>query len=157
MEQECVSCGDVFSPNPRVKKQQYCKKAVCQRARRREWQSRKMATDRDYRDNQRDAQRRWRKEHPDYWRRYRQRNKEYTRRNRELQKVRNQRRDLRESSVTEAVETIAKMDALTASQSISSGIYRLVHLDNRGIAKMDVLLAKITVLSRGDGYAGGNC
>ena len=57
--------------NPKVKEQNYCGRADCQRARRREWQRKKMATDPDYRENQRNSQKQWQEKNPDYWRDYR--------------------------------------------------------------------------------------
>ncbi len=48
----CAKCGCLFRPNPRVKDQEYCNRSACQRARKRRWQRKRMATDPDYRANQ---------------------------------------------------------------------------------------------------------
>ena len=70
-------CGRLFNPNPRVKNQRYCSEKECQRAWKRLWQRRKLATDPDYKANQADSQKTWREKHPDYWREYRERNPDY--------------------------------------------------------------------------------
>ena len=70
----CAHCGCLFDPNPRVKNQRYCSDKECQRARKRLWQRRKLATDPDYKANQTDCQKTWREKNPDYWRKYRERN-----------------------------------------------------------------------------------
>ena len=68
---KCRSCHRERPANPKVKEQNYCGRADCQRARRREWQRKKMATDLDYRENQRNSQKQWQEKNPDYWRDYR--------------------------------------------------------------------------------------
>ena len=67
----CNACHRTQPVNPRSPKQEYCNRADCQRARKREWQRKKRATDPDYRQNQNDCQKRWRERHPEYWREYR--------------------------------------------------------------------------------------
>jgi len=71
----CNACRRIQPVNPRNPNQKYCNRADCQRARKREWQRKKRATDPDYRQNQIDCQKRWRELHPDYWREYRKRKK----------------------------------------------------------------------------------
>ena len=68
---KCRSCHRERPANPKVKEQNYCGRADCQRARRREWQRKKMATDLDYRENQRFSQKQWQENNPAYWRNYR--------------------------------------------------------------------------------------
>lgn len=41
----CVYCGDLFDASPRHKNQIACKKPECQRAKKADWQRRKMRTD----------------------------------------------------------------------------------------------------------------
>lgn len=67
----CNACHRIQPINPRSPKQEYCNRADCQRARKREWQRKKRATDPDYRQNQNDCQKRWREQHPHYWQEYR--------------------------------------------------------------------------------------
>jgi len=63
----CKNCRRIIDqPNPRIENQQYCKRKKCQRARKRRWQKRKMATDKDYQLNQKASQRKWRENNPDY-------------------------------------------------------------------------------------------
>ena len=71
----CNACRRIHPVNPRNLNQKYCNRADCQRARKREWQRKKRATDSDYRQNQKDCQKRWLENHPDYWRAYRKRKK----------------------------------------------------------------------------------
>ena len=71
----CKACRQIQPANPRSPNQQYCGQASCQRARKREWQRKKRATDPDYRQNQIDAHKQWQKEHPEYWRAYRKKKK----------------------------------------------------------------------------------
>lgn len=72
----CNACHRIQPINPRSPKQEYCNRADCQRARKREWQRKKRATDPDYRQNQNDCQKRWREQHPHYWREYRKKIKD---------------------------------------------------------------------------------
>lgn len=67
----CACCGEPFTPRPQVPDQAYCSAPACQRERRLRWQSVKMQTDPDYRDNQSRSQRAWLDRNPDYWRTYR--------------------------------------------------------------------------------------
>jgi len=38
----CKHCRRIFKPNPRLKKQLYCNRKACQRARKTKWQKQKM-------------------------------------------------------------------------------------------------------------------
>ena len=67
----CACCGEPFTPRPQVPDQSYCSAPACQRERRLRWQSVKMQTDPDYRENQSRSQRAWLDRNPDYWRTYR--------------------------------------------------------------------------------------
>ena len=93
-------CKRLFTPDPRVKNQHYCREIDCQRARKRKWQKEKLAVDPDYKANQRDCQKEWRQHHPDYYKKYRQDHPAYCQRNTLLQGYRNTKARL-----------IAKMDA----------------------------------------------
>lgn len=103
-ENRCTHCEQVFTPNPRVKHQEYCGRQICQKARKAKWQRQKMALDSDYRLNQKDAQDQWQERNTDYWDKYRQSHPEYCERNRQLQKLRDGKR---------RAQRLAKMDALT--------------------------------------------
>ena len=89
MEKRCECCKRRFIPRPTVRHQEYCSNPECQKARKRNWQKEKLASDSDYRANQAEAQRQWRSRNWDYWRQYRRRNPAYTEGNRMGQRERN--------------------------------------------------------------------
>jgi hypothetical protein len=117
-----------------VKNQLYCGKKECQRARKRIWQKRKMATDPDYRANQRACGKAWRDRNPDYWRNYRANHPGYAEKNRLLQKARRSRSEL----------AVAKMDASAPDLLVRTGTYWLIPDD--GVAKMDALAHKVVLV-----------
>ena len=131
-EKRCAHCGCRLDSNPRAKKQQYCGRKECQRARKRAWQKEKMATDPDYRANQRECNKAWRDRNPDYWRNYRKTHPQYAERNRLLQKARRRRR-------------VAKMDALACDSLVRTGTYWLI--PEGGVAKMDALARKVVLVA----------
>lgn len=132
----CAHCSRLFDPNPRVKNQRYCSDKECQRARRRLWQRRKLATDPDYKVNQADAQKIWREKNPDYWREYRKRKPEYTAHN--LNRQRERRR----------AGSVAKMDAPVMDLLRKSGIYYIIP-ESAGVAKMDASASKVRLIPLG--------
>jgi len=146
MEKTCECCKRRFIPHPAVSHQQYCSDPECQKARKRNWQKEKLASDGDYRANQAEAQRQWCSRNSDYWRQYRKRNPAYTEKNRIRQRERNR--------VRRSGSGIAKMDERKGKSVIRSGRYRLMPLCNPGIAKMDELIVELGVIS-GDCGLGG--
>jgi hypothetical protein len=120
--------------NPRVKNQLYCGKKECQRARKRIWQKRKMATDPDYRANQRSCSKAWRDRNPDYWHNYRANHPGYAERNRLQQKARRSRGE----------PAVAKMDASAPDSFVRTGTYWLI--PEEGVAKMDALARKVVLV-----------
>ena len=114
----CCCCGQPFRPRPQNPTQTYCSQPACQRARRRDWQRAKRASDPDYRANDQAAQRAWAQGHPQYWRAWRERHPDYVARNRRTQGARNARRRA-------AVEVIAKEDAWTRESVLVAGTYRV--------------------------------
>jgi len=134
----CLACGNAFAPLPHVPHQRYCSSKACQRARRRDWQNKRLRVDGDYRDNQARAQARWRERHSSYWREYRAAHPEYRERNRSMQRLRNARRSCR---------PIAKMDVIGLPKPLGSGFYVLSHAHDAGVAKMDAWTVHIAVLS----------
>ena len=132
----CVHCGRLYNANARVKNQKYCSRDICQRARKRRWQQRKMATDGDYRQNRKESQQMWQTRHPSYWQQYRERHPQYCERNRMLQKQRDAKR---------RAKHLAKMDALKQLKSIKAGTYYLIPCIGN-LAKMDALTQKINVV-----------
>ena len=138
----CKHCKEVVEKNPRCPGQEYCGKTDCRKARRREWQRKKMKTDPDYRANQKRSQEIWQKEHKGYWKQYRKQNPDKAERNRILQKVRNQGLSPSDTRQLKMVlpEKIAKMDSLENRKLLLSGAFWLVPK----IAKMDSLMVFIT-------------
>jgi hypothetical protein len=112
--------------------------------RKRKWQKEKLATDSDYREHQAKAQKEWCSKNKDYWKGYRKRNPAYTKRNRKKQRQRNLLRALKPG-----IAKIAKMDEQKAEKAIAPGRYLLKPVCNQKIAKMDVLIVEIGVISRG--------
>jgi len=133
----CKHCHRILDRNPRIKKQDYCGRAPCQRARKRHWQTQKVQNDPDYRKNQKAAQDKWSEANPDYWRNYRQWNPKYSERNRLLQRDRDAKRRSRR---------LAKMDALKDVNAIqpASCYYLSPAVDD--LAKMDTLTQKFILI-----------
>jgi len=142
----CQSCGQEKPANYRLKEQEYCGEAACQREGKRIWQKQKMATDPHYRANQLKNLQTWRQNRPlhQYQRQYRQNHPEYVQINREKQRARNRKR--RAKNETGRHHEIVKMDSCSR---IKSGIYRLTpcEMDTSGmIVKMETCLAELIVL-----------
>ena len=149
----CKHCRTLFCPSPRNPNQKYCSNPKCQKARKRNWQRKKMQEDETYRLNQKDAQERWAAKRPDYWQNYREEHPEYTRRNREQQ----QRRNRVNRGLSAIAKQIAKMDALPGKEIDISGYYGLVTLQDLLIAKMDAKIIKITEVSNDYDQVGADC
>jgi hypothetical protein len=137
MEILCVYCGDLFEASPRHKNQIACKKPACQRARKAEWQRRKMRTDPAYKADQELSQKKWARTHPGYWKTYRKNHPEKAERNRVLQAIRN--RNARSKDKTIDTPLVAKMDSSKADNFEALGQFWLVPV----IAKMDALKVNI--------------
>ena len=137
----CVHCGKFFIP--RNRKQNYCTKADCQRARKAAWQRYKMKNDVDYRFQQQLSNEKWVNKTPGYWTRYRQRNPDKAERNRALQHIRNRRN--RQTDQAPCCPVIAKMDARKSYDFDLLGQFYLVPV----IAKMDVSKVNIYIISKG--------
>lgn len=119
-ERRCQCCGRSFRPRAQNPNQRFCSEAACQRARKRQWQRRKRASDPDYRVNEQAAQRRWAGEHRGYWRQWREAHPEYVERNRLAQRARNARR----GGAVDA-STLAKEDVWTGETALPSGTYQV--------------------------------
>ena len=128
----CACCGGFFIP--RNRRQKFCSKPACQKARKAIWHKQKMATDPDYRKGQRLANQKWHARNPDYWKKYRRKNPDKAARNRALQRIRNQRKE------PEKVVCIAKMDVRKARNQSLIGQFWLVP----AIAKIDPIKIFIT-------------
>ena len=131
----CFHCATVFTP--RNRKQYYCSRPECQRARKAAWQRMKMRTDPDYRAAKKLSQQKWASSHPGYWKGYRKRNPEKAERNRMLQTVRNRRRKNAEADL------IAKIDARKRMDFQPVGQFWLVPV----IAKLDAIKVNIHTIT----------
>ncbi len=138
----CVNCGTFFIP--RNRKQNYCTKRECQRARKAAWQRYKMKYDNDYRSQQHLSQQKWLQTNPGYYRSYHRRNPDKVPRNRALQTIRNRRKRqrLRRKKLADNA-LIAKMDARKFCHFNMVGQFYLVPV----IAKMDVSRVNIYTIS----------
>ena len=149
MERICKSCDNPFQPHPKVPGQLFCRKLRCQKERRRRWQQKKRATDKSYKENQAAAQEAWLKRNPGYYKQYREDHPKYTRKNRMSQKERNEKRKRPPNMPAFVKSKIAKMDDLIDEASLIPGYYILIPADSRHIAKMDYLIVKIDIISKG--------
>ena len=105
----------------RHKNQKFCSKERCQRARKAEWQQKKMHTDAEYRANQKQSHQEWLRTNISYWQNYRKRKPEKAERNRLLQAIRNRRRRrFDEAHAREGPPLIAKMDFIGMQARMSS-------------------------------------
>ncbi|NLW32669.1 MAG: hypothetical protein GXY77_14570 [Fibrobacter sp.] len=137
----CEHCRCTFFPSR--SNQKFCTNQTCRRSRKRQWQSKKVRTDKDYLAAQKEVHARWLEKNPDYYRNYRKRNPAYTRRNQLQQRVRNRcRRGVRSSQLR---EKIAKMEA---KRPVVTGIYQFLAVGPDGdlIAKMDASYVQLTEL-----------
>jgi hypothetical protein len=137
----CRHCRCYFEVCPKVKDHQYCGNPACQKARKRNWQKRKLAENEVYRRDQKDAQRLWLGKNPGYWKTYRSEHPGYTEKNRIGQRRRNA---LSAGKLKSG--KIAKMDAIMPKTHALSGRYKLVPLSVSRIAKMDALIVEIDVI-----------
>jgi hypothetical protein len=137
-------CDELFTPCPQVPTQEYCSKKECQRARKREWNRKKLALDEDYRDARRDAQKNWREKNPDYCKQYRARQKDYVQKNRQQQRIRNRKRQQ-----VDLDSRIAKTDESPAKNTVLTGRYRLIPVRGDMIAKTDESIVEIIAISGG--------
>jgi len=134
----CVHCSVLFPP--RNRKQSYCIRPVCQRARKAAWERIKTKTDPDYKAQKRLSQKKWAQNHPGYWKNYRNNNPKKTERNRILQIIRNRRRARRQPCLE---NKIAKSDARNSQYFEPLGRFWLVPM----IAKMDATKVNIYTIT----------
>jgi hypothetical protein len=135
-------CCELFVPCPQVPGQEYCSKDACQRARKREWNRNKLATDRDYREARKYAQKRWREKNPGYWKKYRSRQEDYAQQNRLKQQIRNRKRQRDDLD-----KGIAKTDECLEKNSVVTGRYRLIPIRGDTSIKTDESIVEIIAIS----------
>lgn len=139
---KCNHCGRSFVVTSRHPDQTYCSRKECQRARKTNWQRRKLGSDEDYRINQADCQANWASQHPGYWKRYREKHPEYVQRNKEKQRERNRTNRAKPPLIT-TTSTVAKMDANQNEKPVFSGYYKLIPVIETPFANMDPILVRI--------------
>ncbi len=143
----CVSCKKPFIKNHRLTRQTHCSAPSCQKARKAEWQRKKLKLDPQYKKEQLQATRDWHDKRPDYWRKYRKKNPQKKLRNQLLQRKRNHIRRIKATysgsinSASSPKIMIAKMDALKAGNNAAFTECWVVPM----IAKMDVLKGYLSV------------
>jgi hypothetical protein len=130
----CVHCARKYTP--RNRKQSYCSRPECQRARKAAWKRIKLKTDPDYRAQKKLSQQKWAMNNPGYWTSYRARHPEKAERNRMLQTLRNRKRSKAASGDR---IPIAKRDASNPLDFKPIGQFYLVPV----IAKMDATKVNI--------------
>lgn len=140
MARHCDHCGCPLPLSLRNPNQRFCGMPECQRARKRQWQKHKMASDSAYRENQRQANKEWLKNNPRYWDQYRQNRPEYTQQNRVKSKERMRIR----RQVASVVHMFAKMDTFMVDTTRLSGYYGLIPLGEM-FAKMDAKIIRINI------------
>jgi hypothetical protein len=96
VERRCRYCERVFQPSRFQPRQSVCSESDCQRRRRSDGHRRKIASDPEYRQVCQDSSRKWRTRNPEYWQLRRERNPAIVERNRQQQRVRDQKRRLRD-------------------------------------------------------------
>ena len=95
IQRRCRYCEQTFQPSKFQPGQSVCSESACQRRRRSDGHRRKTASDPEYRQVCQDSSRKWRTRNPEYWRRRRESNTAIVERNRQQQRVRDQKRRLR--------------------------------------------------------------
>ena len=139
---KCKNCNRLFVITARHPGQEYCSRKKCQKARKTQWQRRRLSGDEDYRGNQADCQARWAAKNPGYWKRYREKHPESAQRNRDKQRERN-RINRRQPPAKSILPTIANMDAKHQQKPLISGYYELTPLTDPPFANMDPIVVRI--------------
>jgi len=139
---KCKHCGRSFDVTPKHLNQKYCSRKECQKARKNDWQRRKLANDEDYRMNQAQCRASWAAQHPEYWKQYRQKHPEYAERNRAKQLKRN-RINRGQPPVSSMTSNVAKMDANHHKKPFISGYYQLIPVTDTPLANMDPIIVSI--------------
>jgi hypothetical protein len=96
VERRCGYCERVFQPSKFQPEQSVCSQPECQQRRRVDYHRQRIASDAEYRQGCQDSSRKWRTRNPGYWRRRREGNAAIVERNRQQQRVRDQKRRLRD-------------------------------------------------------------
>ena len=144
IERRCRYCERVFQPSKLQPGQSVCSRSDCQRQRRCESHRRKIASDPEYRQVCQDSSRKWRTRHPEYWRRRRQSHPAIVERNRQLQRVRDQKRRLRDLANNNSAFDLKH--SATQVWLVGAG---LEHLANNNPAPAQIWVLEALPLRRG--------
>jgi hypothetical protein len=90
----CPYCCQPFEPSTFHPNQTVCLSPACQRRRKTDYHSSKIAIDAVYSQQCADSRKKWRDSHPDYQKQYRNSHEAYAEQNRAKQRHRNQKRKL---------------------------------------------------------------
>ena len=144
VERRCRYCERVFQPSKFQLSQSVCGGSDCQRQRRAESHRRKIASDPEYRQVCQDSSRKWRTRNPEYWRRRRESNPAVVERNRQRQRVRDQKRRLRDLANNNSVFDLKR----SAAQVWLVGV-GLEHLANNNPAPAQIWVLEALPPRRG--------
>jgi len=95
MERRCRYWERSFQPSRFQPGQTVCSQPECQKRRRADYRRQKLAADPEYLQTCLESARKWRARNPEYWRRHREEHAVAAERNRQRQRVRDQKRRLR--------------------------------------------------------------
>ena len=138
----CKNCSQSLVITARHPEQTYCSRKGCQRARKNNWQRRKLSSDEDYRKNQVNCQEQWVEKHPGYWKQYREKHPEYAQGNRAKQRERN-RINRKKPLARSKLPAIAKMDTKPQQKPLISGYYELTPVTDPPFANMTPIIVRI--------------
>jgi hypothetical protein len=144
VERQCRYCERVFQPSKFQPGQSVCSESDCQRRRRSDNRRRKIASDPEYRQVCQDSSRKWRTRNPEYWQRRRESNPAIVEHNRRLQRVRDQKRKLRDLANNNSAFDLKH--SATQVWLVGAG---LEHLANNNSATAQVWVLEVLPLRRG--------
>jgi hypothetical protein len=144
VQRRCRYCERVFQPSKFQPGQSVCSESDCQRRRRSDGHRRKIASDPEYRQVCQDSSRKWRTRNPEYWRRRRESNPAIVERNRQQQRVRDQKRRLRDLANNNSVFDLKR----SAAQVWLVGV-GLEHLANNNPAPAQIWVLEALPPRRG--------
>ena len=136
---QCVNCGKTFKPAPQATKQTYCNSMACQKERRKKWQTNKLKTDPDYKENQARAQKAWATRNHDYWRKYRESERDH-----EIQPAK-----VAQIPTKRELSNKVKMDAQSSGIPFADGLFTLKVIAPVPNVKMDSWIVEITRFDAG--------
>ena len=140
----------MFIPRRNTPEQKYCGKDKCLRARRADWQRRKLKHDPDNCEYQATARKRWREAHPDYMPNYRKNHPAYREKERKRSKEKRllKKTAVGKMAVTPPSERVVNMDLSGTQPFGKSAYYKLYPLSGNGVVSMDPYIVQLTVVEQ---------